>query len=193
MTQVLTFKVNINNLENKIWRKIEITNLKTVAELAYVILATFDSLAYHGYKIEIGNKTFANHEDKDINFEDATKFKLKDIDFLKYKHNKMVYDFGSPTEFDIEYVNTRNLELGYGNHYPYIRDGQGSGMIDDISDLELLNIVNDIDVLGYSNYNYSSGYNRLNKYDYRKFELELNNKLLKGKFKQIKYSYEYND
>ena len=51
MTKVLTFKVGIEGLENKIWRKIEITDKKTVADLAYTILAAFDSLAYHLYDI----------------------------------------------------------------------------------------------------------------------------------------------
>lgn len=51
MIKVLTFKVEIEGLETKIWRKIEITDSKTVADLAYTILASFDSLAYHLYKI----------------------------------------------------------------------------------------------------------------------------------------------
>ena len=47
MTKVLTFRVGIEGLEDKIWREIEITDRRTVADLAYTILATFDSLAYH--------------------------------------------------------------------------------------------------------------------------------------------------
>lgn len=53
MAKVLTFKVEIEGLEDKIWRKIEITDRRTVADLAYTILATFDSLAYHLYDIKI--------------------------------------------------------------------------------------------------------------------------------------------
>lgn len=45
MAKVLTFKVGIEGLEDKIYRKIEITDRRTVADLAYTILATFDSLA----------------------------------------------------------------------------------------------------------------------------------------------------
>ena len=43
MAKVLTFQVGIEGLEDKIWRKIEITDRRTVADLAYTILATFDS------------------------------------------------------------------------------------------------------------------------------------------------------
>ena len=55
MTNVLSFKVEVEGLENKIWRKIEITDTRTVAELAYTILASFDSLAYHLYNIRHNN------------------------------------------------------------------------------------------------------------------------------------------
>lgn len=58
MTKVLTFKVEIEGLETKIWRKIEITDSKTVADLAYTILASFDSLAYHLYKIIHSGKIY---------------------------------------------------------------------------------------------------------------------------------------
>ena len=47
MNKILTFKVGIEGLEDKIWRKIEISDRMTVADLAYTILATFESFAYH--------------------------------------------------------------------------------------------------------------------------------------------------
>lgn len=56
MTKVLKFRVEIEELENKIWREIEITDRRTVADLAYTILATFESLGYHLYYIKYNNK-----------------------------------------------------------------------------------------------------------------------------------------
>ena len=56
MSKVLTFKVEIKELEDRIWRKIEITDNKTMADLAYTILATFDSLAYHLYDVTYKDK-----------------------------------------------------------------------------------------------------------------------------------------
>ena len=58
MTKVLTFKVEVEELESKIWRVIEITDSKTVADLVYTILATFDSLAYHLYNIKHGKDRY---------------------------------------------------------------------------------------------------------------------------------------
>ena len=58
MDKVLKFKVGIEGLEDKIWREIEINNRRTVDDLAYTILATFDSLAYHLYNIKYKGYTF---------------------------------------------------------------------------------------------------------------------------------------
>ena len=55
MDKVLTFRVEIDGLENKICRKLEITDRRTVADLAYTILASFNSLAYHLYDIVYKN------------------------------------------------------------------------------------------------------------------------------------------
>ena len=58
MNSVLTFRVGIEGLEEKIWREIEITDSRTVADLAYTILATFNSLAYHLYMIYYKDKVY---------------------------------------------------------------------------------------------------------------------------------------
>ena len=47
--KVLMLKVGINGLKNKIWRVIEVIDKMTVGDLAYSILASFNSLAYHLY------------------------------------------------------------------------------------------------------------------------------------------------
>ena len=194
MTKVLTFKVEIEGLEDKIWRKIEITDRRTVADLAYTILASFDSLAYHLYNIKHGNKKYdCNVCPEDYLGEeeliDATITKLSSIDF---SNNKMVmtYDYGSPTTFIITYLESRDLERGNGKHYPYIIDGYGRGTIDDLADFELKEIVEDIDKKGYSDHYFTPGYERTIKYDYRKYNMKNDNGLLKGLVLEIKNGYE---
>lgn len=195
MTKILVFKIWIEGLENKIWRTLEITDSKTVADLAYTILSTFDSLAYHLYNIKHDSNRYdcmigaEYYEGRDILL-DATTTKLNILDF--YKDNKMImeYDYGSTTTFIIEYQNSRDLEKGAGRHYPYIIAGAGRGMIDDISSYELQSIVEDIDKKGESNHYFTSGYERTIKYDYRDFDIKCNNGLLKGNIEDIKYGYE---
>ncbi len=194
MAKIFTFQVGIEGLEDKIWRKIEITDRRTVADLAYTILATFDSLAYHLYDIKHGNDRYdcmiEPLELEDCHFKDAVRTKLCDVDFDNNNKMIMEYDFGSPTTFIITYLESRNMEKYNGNHYPYIIDGAGRGMLDDMCDFELKEVVEDIDKKGYSEHYFTPGYERKIKYDYRYFNIKNNNALLKGEILDIKNGYE---
>ena len=193
MTKVLTFKVEIDGLEDKIWRKIEITDRRTIADLAYTILASFDSLAYHLYHIKHGSDTYdcmiESLEFEVDNVKDAVKTKLKDVDFSD-KKMVMEYDFGSPTTFKITYLESRDLEKGNVQNYPYIVDGAGRGMLDDLADFELKEIVDDIDKKGFSEHYFTPGYERTIKYDYRKYNIKKDNSVLKELILEIKNGYE---
>ena len=195
MAKVLTFKVGIEGLEDKIWRKIEITDKRTVADLAYTILATFDSLAYHLYNITYDNKIYEccvciEDDYSDIPKINATLTKLKDLELKENDTMEMEYDYGSTTNFKITYLGCTDLERGNGSHYPYVVDGEGRGMLDDICDFELKKIVEDTDKKGYSEHYFTPGYERTIKYDYRNFNIKNNNALLKGLVLEIKNGYE---
>ncbi len=195
MAKVLTFKVGIEGLEDKIWRKIEITDRRTVADLAYTILATFDSLAYHLYNIIYDNKIYdcwvcIEDDYSDIPKVNATITKLKDLELKENDTMEMEYDYGSTTNFKITYLGSTDLERGNGSHYPYVIDGAGRGMLDDMCDFELKEIVEDIDKKGYSEHYFTPGYERTIKYDYRQFNIKNNNALLKGLVLEIKNGYE---
>ena len=198
MAKVLTFKVGIEGLEDKIWRKIEITDRRTVADLAYTILATFDSLAYHLYNITYDNKIYdcwvcIEDDYSDIPKVNATITKLKDLELKENDTMEMEYDYGSTTTFKITYLGSTNLERGNGSHYPYVIDGVGRGMLDDMCDFELKEIVEDIDKKGYSEHYFTPGYERTIKYDYRNFNIKNNNALLKGLVLEIKNGYEVDE
>ncbi len=195
MTKVLTFKVEIEGLEDKIWRKIEITDRRTVADLAYTILATFDSLAYHLYNIKYKNYIFdcwvCAEESPDYDdLTNATIIKLKDLELKENDTMEMEYDYGSTTTFVITYLESRDATEYEGYLYPDIIDGAGRGMLDDMCDFELKEIVEDIDKKGYSEHYVTPGYEKYEKYDYRKFNIKTNNKKLKGLVLEIKNGYE---
>lgn len=198
MAKVLTFQVGIEGLEDKIWRKIEITDRRTVADLAYTILATFDSLAYHLYDIKYKNKVYdcwidIEYDHRDVELVNAVTTKLSDINLKENDTMQMDYDTGSTTTFKITYLGSREMEKYNGKHYPYIIDGAGRGMLDDLCDFELKEIVDDIDKKGYSEHYFTPGYERTIKYDYRKFNIKNNNALLKGLVLDIKNGYEVGD
>ena len=195
MAKVLTFKVGIEGLEDKIWRKIEITDRRTIADLAYTILATFDSLAYHLYNIKYNNKVYdcwvcIEDDHSVIPPINTTITKLKDLDLKENDTMEMEYDYGSTTTFKITYLGCSDLERCKSSHYPYVIDGEGRGMLDDMCDFELKELVEDIDKKGYSEHYFTPGYERTIKYDYRKFNIKNNNALLKGLVLEIKNGYE---
>lgn len=195
MAKVLTFKVGIDGLEDKIWRKIEITDRRTVADLAYTILATFDSLAYHLYDVKYKDKVYdcwVCIED-DCSFVrpiNATITKLSNLGLKESDTLEMEYDTGSTTTFKIVYLGSRDMGDYEGYLYPNIVDGAGRGMLDDMCDFELKAIVEDIDKKGYSEHYVTPGYEKYEKYDYRKFNIKTNNKKLKGLVLEIKNGYE---
>lgn len=102
----------------------------------------------------------------------------------------MEYDYGSTTTFKITYTNYRKMNDYEGYLYPNIVDGAGRGMLDVICDFDLIEIVDDTDKKGYSEHYVTPGYEKYEKYDYRKFNLKTNNKKLKGLVLDIKNGYE---
>ena len=126
MNNLLTFKVEIEGLENKIWRKIEIPERRTLVDLAYTILATFDSLAYHLFKIkykghEFGSGFHPENFDNEFSSAKAIDFKLRDLRIKENDTMEMKYDFGSTTTFKITYLGSKELSIYDEYLYPLIQ------------------------------------------------------------------------
>lgn len=103
---------------------------------------------------------------------------------------EMEYDYGSTTTLKITYLESREATEYEGYLYPNIVDGAGRGMLDDMCDFELKEIVEDTDKKGFSEHYVTPGYEKHEKYDYRKFNIKTNNKKLKGLVLEIKNKYE---
>lgn len=195
MTKVLIFKVEVELLEDKIWRTIEITDRSTVADLAYTIIATFQALGDHLYEIRHNGKIYDSFiaiedyhgKEKLIN---ATKTQLNNLNLKTNDKLIMNCDTGSTITFNLTYLGSRSFEKGNGMHYPYITDGAGLGIINDYTNFELKEMVDDIDRKGKSNYQYISMFLTYKDYDYRNFDLKKNNLHLKRFYRKIKQGYE---
>lgn len=142
--KVLMFKVGINGFEDKIWRVIEVTDKMTVGDLAYSILASFNSLAYHLYSITYKDRKYKSYINDDLMLDDeivldASQSILCDIGLNDNNTMKMEYDFESTITFKIKYLGSRELEENDKTYYPSIIDGAGNGMLDDISEFDLEN------------------------------------------------------
>ena len=194
MADVYKFKVKLRELENVIWRDIEITSVSSVAKLGYAILASFESTASHLFNIRFAGKRY------EIVFEDNVFFDEPVVDPIRTKLStlklsigdklSMEYDYGAGWGFEIELLSMSEMKRGAGTHYPYVTDGNGRGIIEDISPYELAEIVTKTDMNGILPQIMDMYANREISWDYRKFDLKYCNAFLKNDVWKIQNAYE---
>ncbi len=198
--QIYTFKITYADCDNKIWRIAAVSSNYTLAKLGYMILASFDTMAYHLFEMKFkGTTYFLTDED----FEDLPNYDNERYDLLgAYKIGmlglnvgdtiEMTYDLGCCQVFDIELMEIADMPRGHGTAYPKILDGAGRGIVDDMSASELLEAIRKTDEDGHSEIYYSSdGFDDVPEWDYRNYRVDWDNALLKGIIQRISDGYEY--
>lgn len=200
--QIYIFKITYADCDNKIWRIAAVSSNYTLAKLGYMILASFDTMAYHLFEMKFkGTTYFLTDED----FEDLPNYDNERYDLLgAYKIGmlglnvgdtiEMTYDLGCCQVFDIELLEIGDMPRGHGTAYPKILDGAGRGIVDDMSASELLEAIRKTDEDGHSEIYYSSdGFDDVPEWDYRNYRVDWDNALLKGIIQRISDGYEYYD
>ena len=197
--QIYTFKITYADCDNRIWRTAAVSSNYTLAELGYMVLATFDTMAYHLFEMKFkGTTYFLTEED----FDDLPNYDNERYDLLgAYKIGmlglsvgdtiEMTYDLGCCQVFDIELLEISDMPRGHGRAYPKILDGAGRGIVDDISASELLEAIKKTDEDEHSEIYYSSdGFEDVPEWDYRNYLIDCDNGLLKGIIDRIRDGYE---
>ncbi|MEG0368976.1 MAG: plasmid pRiA4b ORF-3 family protein, partial [Hungatella sp.] len=149
MADVYKFKVKLCELENIIWRDIEITSVSSIAKLGYAVLAAVESTASHLFNIRFDGKRYEIvFEEDDFDDEpaiDPIRTKLSALKLSVGDKLSMEYDYGAGWKFEIELWSITEMKRGAGTHYPYVTDGKGKGIIEDTSPYELAEIVTKTD------------------------------------------------
>lgn len=195
MTNVYTLKIIYVGCEDKIWREAQISSNAHLCDLGYMILATFDTMAYHLFNISYKGVTYELPSDEEEIPEDKCVFfvKLSGMNFKIGDKLNMIYDFGCDQEFEIEVTDIQPMGRGQGRAYPKIIAGEGRGIIDDMSAYELAELIHQIDETGSSGIKYSGDgiiYDNMSEWDYRNYNLKIDNALLKGSIDGIAEGYE---
>ena len=188
-TKVYTFHITYEGLEEKIWRKVEVSSNYRLDQLGYMVLAAFDMLAYHLFEFYYDDGRFEiPNEDAPFEQIDMADFKLHQLKLKLGDRIRMEYDFGTTQTFWLELVEIADMKRGWGRHYPYVLDGAGRGIIDDMSCEELSELVVQIDRNGNTDdpIYYQE---RMMPWDYRWFDLDCMNSLLKGEIELIEEGY----
>ena len=188
-TKVYTFHITYEGLEEKIWRKVEVSSNYRLDQLGYMVLAAFDTLAYHLFEFYYDDDRF-EIPNEDATFEqiDMADFKLHQLKLKLGDRIRMDYDFGTTQTFWLELIEIADMKRGWGRRYPYVLDGAGRGIIDDMSCAELSELVAQIDRNGKTDepIYYQE---RMMPWDYRWFDLDCMNSLLKGEIELIEEGY----
>ena len=190
MANVYTIKVVYAGCEDRIWRELQISSNAPLCQLGYAVLATFDTLAYHLFSISYGGNSYElPDEDMEIS-ENKCLFcvRLSALDLRVGSKLEMVYDFGCEQVFSMEVTDIQPMKKGAGRAYPKITAGAGSGIIDDMPSDELLELIRNIDKRGFSFFCYEGKEPEI-VWDYRNYDMELDNQLLKGEIERIAEGY----
>ena len=143
MVSVCTIKIRYVGCENKIWRVAQISSNAHLCDLGYMILATFDTMAYHLFNITYKGVTYELPSDEEEIPEDKCVFfvKLSELNLKIGDKLTMIYDFGCEQEFEIEVTDIQPMGRGQGRSYPKIIIGEGRGIIDDMSADEIVDCI----------------------------------------------------
>jgi len=188
-TQVYTFHITYESLEDKIWRNIAVSSNYRLDQLGYTVLAAFDTMAYHMFEFYYDDGKFEiPDEECDDDRIDMANFKLHQLCLKIGDRIQMDYDFGTTQTFWIELISVKEMGKGQGRRYPLVLDGAGQGIIDDMHVDDLKDLISQIDKTGKTEepiYYKSSTM----PWDYTRFNLDYINCLLKGSIELIEEEY----
>lgn len=197
--QLYSFKITYAGCDDKIWRTAAVSSNYTLAQLGYLVLATFNTMAYHLFEMKYQDTTYVLTEEdfEDLLFEETEQFdllgltKLGKLGMHAGDVIEMTYDPGCEQVFEITLLDISAMPRGCGRAYPKILDGAGRGIVDDMLSRELAETIRKIDLDGHSGIYYSSnGDDDAPEWDYRNYRIDLDNALLKGTIGRIRDGYE---
>lgn len=190
---VYKFLIGYKEYEEKIWREVEVSGNYPLSKLAYLVLASFDTLANHLFFIEHNGKHYEIDFDDDFYDEesiDPTTVKLNNMGLEIGSVMEMVYDYGCEQEFVITLKEISDMEKGTSLKYPRIIAGQGKGILDNMFSDEFGEVIKQIDENNKSEQMYLSPTGEYELWDYRDFNIDEMNRTLKSDIEAIQNGFE---
>lgn len=190
---VYKFLIGYKGYEEKIWREVEVSGNYPLSKLAYLVLASFDTLANHLFFIEHNGNHYEIDFDDDFYDEESinpTTVKLNNMGLEIDSVMEMVYDYGCEQEFVITLKEISDMEKGTSLRYPRIVAGQGKGILDNMFSDEFGEVMKQIDEKNKSEQMYLSPTGEYELWDYRDFNIDEMNRTLKSDIEAIQNGFE---
>ena len=186
--KLLTLHISYDGLNSKIWRDIQLCNDTPMNQLAYIIMVSFDTHAYHQYYFQSCGEKYTEGNVDGIGVHDARKVTMADLYLDKGDSLLMEYDFGCGQLFNIKITDATEHPGENSVLYPFVSDGAGSGILDDYGIDDLAYFIEQIDLVGKT---VEPIYykDRESPWDYRCFSIESLNKTLIGDVTALTKSY----
>ena len=185
----MKFKVEVEKLENKIWREIIVKEDDTLADLVYIVMSTFELYFKDYFKVRINDLIYdsINAYFDTPSSHSAQKAFLNDLKLNINDKFYLDYSLEFKITFVITYLGNENAK-----EYPFISAGAGK-LIDALGIDELIDVVNETDKTGESSYTIEveiDGEIENEVYDYRDFSSEDSNTIAYINALTIKDDYE---
>lgn len=195
--KVYTFHIAYAGMEAQLWRDVEVSSKYRLDQLGYLVLATFDTMAYHLFEIEYRGETYALPDpDNPPEFQDLAAYTLEMMALTPGEQLELVYDLGTEQHFLMTLIDVREMKRGEGRHFPWVTGMQGRGIIDDVPAEDLKEIVRQIQENGktekpiyYSRYGFAENSRMQAPWDIDRFDLETENILLKTYIDRVAEGY----
>lgn len=196
-TQVFTFHMAYAGLEERIWRDVEVSCKMRLDQLGYVVLATFDTMAYHLFEISLHGQVYAVPDlDAPTEQLDLADFTLGQLPLKVGERMELIYDYGTEQHFLLTLTAVREMKRGEGRHFPWVTAMNGRGIIDDKPVDELGELIRQIDKNGKTDepiyYSRDGSEDRAflpAPWDINHFDLKTENGLLKYNVEEIEQGY----
>ena len=198
--QIYRFKITYDGYEEILKRTVDVSSNYLLSRLGYLVLASFDTLAYHlfemsyrdkRYEITLEDDAFALEDDAFAEGSiDPRGVALKQLDLEIGSVIRMVYDYGCDQRFTIELVDILEMKKGTSTKYPRIIAGMGKGILDDVSPYDFGKIVQKIKKSEKSTHTYIAPSGETEVWDYRDFDLDKANNTLKRDIANIEIGFE---
>lgn len=185
------FEAWLHGYKDKMYRKFKIPAEKTLNELAYTILATFQLEAEHSFEFDYHGEKYFHKYHPDFPAIPGDHVRLKDLNLDKDPSIEMTYDLGSCYDIRIHYLDMEIMDKRILRSTPVVLEGIGSGLVENQrGELELYLSGHDVEI--------DQGERRV-KFSYvfpfitQPFDLKKNQYLIQGRFQLYKDLYEHQE
>lgn len=146
--KLLTLHISYDGLDSKIWRNIQLCNDTPLNQLAYIIMVSFDTLAYHQYYIQSCGEKYTEGKIEGPGVYDARKYTMADLYLDIGDSLLMEYDFGCSHIFNIKVIGGADHPGQNSVLFPFVSDGAGLGILDDYILPDIAFYIEQIDMTG---------------------------------------------